>query len=230
MERMIQMEGVTKVYQARQADEFTALRDATLSVEKGEAVVFRGPSGSGKTTLLGLMGCMSRPTSGSIVVKGRDVAKLPERFLTKVRRETVGFIFQDLNLINDISAVENVLLPLYPADERLADGLARAEELLRRFSLQGRGRQKVRTFSGGERQRVAIARALINNPDIIIADEPTAHLDRKLSEEFLIFLEELKREGRTVLIATHDPFVADAPFIQRVVEMRDGRVLGDAVP
>lgn len=230
METAIQMEDVTKVYHARQPDEFTALRGVTLSVEKGEAVVFRGPSGSGKTTLLGLIGCMARPTSGRIVVNGRDVAKLPERFLTKVRREMFGFIFQDLNLISQLSALENVLLPLYPADQKFADGLARAEDLLLRFSLRGKGRQKVSSLSGGERQRVAIARALINNPDIIIADEPTAHLDRKLSEEFLHTLDELHREGKTVLVATHDPFVAAAPFIRRVVEVRDGSVLGAAGP
>jgi putative ABC transport system ATP-binding protein len=183
----------------------------------------KGPSGSGKTTLLSLIGCMGRPTSGRIVVDGKDVAKLPERFLALIRRETFGFIFQQFNLIRDISVLENVLLPLYPLETSFADMRAAVKQYWG-IRIINKVNMKVNTLSGGEQQRVAIARALINEPDIIIADEPTAHLDRKLSTDLLRILEDLSRSGKTIVIATHDPFVYDHPFINRIVEMRDGHI------
>ena len=224
MKGLIFTENVTKLYNPRKPDEIRALEDASINIEKGEVVVLKGPSGSGKTTLLSLIGCMGRPTSGRIVVDGKDVAKLPERFLTLIRRRTFGFIFQQFNLVRNVSVVENVLLPLYPVEISFADMRARGEKILKDLGLQDKMQRKVNKLSGGEQQRVAIARALINQPEIIIADEPTAHLDRKLSADLLRILEDLNLAGKTIVIATHDPFVYDHPSIKRIVEMRDGRI------
>ena len=224
MDSLIWTENVTKIYNPRKPDEIRALEDASLNIEKGEVVVLKGPSGSGKTTLLSLIGCMGRPTSGRIVVDGKDVAKLPERFLTLIRRRTFGFIFQQFNLIRNVSVLENVLLPLYPVEISFADMRDRGEKILEDLGIRDKMQTKVNKLSGGEQQRVAIARALINGPEIIIADEPTAHLDRKLSTDLLRILEDLNIAGKTIVIATHDPFVYDHPFIKRIVEMRDGRI------
>ena len=224
MKGLILTENVTKLYNPRKPDEIRALDDASINIEKGEIVVLKGPSGSGKTTLLSLIGCMGRPTSGRIVVDGKDVAKLPERFLTLIRRRTFGFIFQQFNLVRNVSVLENVLLPLYPVEISFADMRARGEKILKDLGLQDKMQRKVNKLSGGEQQRVAIARALINQPEIIIADEPTAHLDRKLSADLLRILEDLNLAGKTIVIATHDPFVYDHSSIKRIVEMRDGRI------
>ncbi len=224
MESLIRTENVSKVYNARRPDEFRALEDITLQVERGEVAVLKGPSGSGKTTLLCLIGCMSRPTAGRIVVSGKDVAKLPEHFLTRTRRRTFGFIFQQFNLVRDISVLENVLLPLYPQKTRIGEMMERGRAMLARFDMESRLHTRVSKLSGGEQQRVAIARALINDPEIVIADEPTAHLDSKLSVDLLGILEDIHRMGKTVLIATHDPLVFEHPLVTRTISMRDGRI------
>jgi putative ABC transport system ATP-binding protein len=224
MNSLIRTENITKIYNPHKPDEIKALENASLAIDKGEVVALKGPSGSGKTTLLSLIGCMGRPTSGRIVVDGRDVAKLPERFLAQIRRDTFGFIFQQFNLIRNVSVLENVLLPLYPLETSFADMRGRGETILGHLGIINKINMKVNRLSGGEQQRVAIARALINEPDIIIADEPTAHLDRKLSTDLLRILEDLSRSGKTIVIATHDPFVYDHPFINRIVEMRDGHI------
>lgn len=222
----IRTEEATKVYNPGMPDERAALRPVSVEFGQGEVVVLKGPSGSGKTTLLSLVGCMSRPTSGRIVLEGRDVAKLPERFLTEVRRRTFGFVFQQFHLIANVSVAENVLLPLYPQAMKVTEMRERARGVLRRFRMEERAHLKVKQLSGGEQQRVAIARALVGDPRVVVADEPTAHLDAELSREFMDILADLNREGRTVLIATHDPFVTELPFVTKVVVMRDGAVEG----
>lgn len=226
---LIHIEDVTKIYNPGKPDEIRALSGASLNIGEGEVIVLKGPSGSGKTTMLSLIGCMSRPTSGKIVVEDRDVAKLPEHFLTNIRRKTFGFIFQQFNLIRNVSVIENVLLPLYPLKTGISEMRERGNRVLGDLGIREKWHLKVNRLSGGEQQRVAIARALINEPDVIIADEPTAHLDRQLSLDLLKILEELNREGKTVVIATHDPIVYDHPFVKRIVEMRDGRIQGVTV-
>ena len=221
---LIHTEDVTKVYNPRRPDEVCAVDRVTVKVARSEVVAIKGPSGSGKTSLLSLIGCMARPTSGRIVVDGRDVAKLSEEVLTRVRRQKFGFIFQQFNLISDLSVRDNVMLPLYPVDVGPAEMRRRAEAALEALGLQGKKAMRVRQLSGGEQQRVAIARALINEPEIIIADEPTAYLDQKLSDELMGILEELNREGKTVIISTHDPLIYDHRIVDRVIAMRDGRV------
>ncbi len=237
---MIELSDIRKVFNSGRPNEFTALDGVTLSIDSCKITVLKGPSGSGKTTLLGIIGCMARPTSGRIQLTGRltkcvtflvkgtaaEVTSLPERFLTDIRRRAFGFIFQQFNLINGITVLENVMLPAYPIGEDFKPLKERASRILSDFNLSGKLFSKVEWLSGGEAQRVGIARALINDPAIIIADEPTAHLDTKLSGEFMEIVEKLKGEGKTVIMASHDPIVFDSPIIDRTVEMRDGRLSG----
>lgn len=168
---------------------------------------------------------MVRPTAGRMQLIDREVTSLPERFLTEIRRRTFGFVFQQFNLVRGITVLENVMLPAYPCGEDLKDIKKRAAEIIRLFNLSGKESSKIEWLSGGEAQRVAISRALINNPSIIIADEPTAHLDTKLSYEFMGFMERLKDEGRTIIIASHDPVVYESGIVDRIVNMRDGRII-----
>ena len=236
---MIELAGITKTFNSDKPNQFTAVNNVTLEVRPKEITVFKGPSGSGKTSLLTMIGCMARPTSGRIFLKGIaaavpfqqegietvEITSLPERFLTSIRRSTFGFIFQQFNLVNGISVLENVMLPAYTTGEGLEQFRVRALSLLEQFNIARHETQRVELLSGGELQRVAIARALINNPAIIIADEPTAHLDSKLSQEFMAIVGRLKSEGKSVLIASHDPLVFDSPLIDTLVEMRDGEVV-----
>jgi putative ABC transport system ATP-binding protein len=224
MDSMIKTEKVSKVFNPNMADETQAVTQVSIEINKGEIVVLKGPSGSGKTTLLSLIGCMSRPTEGRISVFGRNVSKLPERFLTDIRRRTFGFIFQQFNLIHGISVIENVMLPLYPSNIPTAGMIRRAETLLARLDILHKRNFKVQRLSGGEQQRVAIARALINEPEVILADELTAQLDTDRSEDLMKVLADLNKEGKTVIMATHDPLVFEKPFITRVIQMRDGMV------
>jgi len=227
VEPLFQAEGVSKVHNAGRPDELTALAGVSLAIRRGEALVLRGPSGSGKTTLLALLACVARPTAGRVFFAGREVSKLPERFLGAVRRASFGFIFQQFNLIPRMSALANVVVPLLPGALGPAATERRGRELLERFGLAGRAGTPVELLSGGEQQRVAVARALANDPEVVVADEPTSHLDRARAGELVELLGRLRREGRTLLVATHDPFVADHPFVTRVVELRDGRVAAD---
>jgi putative ABC transport system ATP-binding protein len=223
-EILIRTEGLEKVYNPGMPDELTALHGVSIEIEKNKVTVLKGPSGSGKTSLLSLIGCMSRPTAGRVFVDGKDVVKLPERFLTNIRRARFGFIFQQLHLIRNVSVLENILLPLYPLSMGASSMQKRASTIMNKLKIEEKHHFKVKQLSGGEQQRVAIARALINDPEVIIADEPTAHLDTKLAEEFMDILGTLSGEGKTIVIATHDPFVHEHPLVSKTIAMRDGRV------
>lgn len=225
---MIRLREIKKVFNPGRPDEFTALRGISTDIELGKVTVLKGPSGSGKTTLLSIIGCMTRPTAGRLWIKDREVTSLPERFLTEIRRKTFGLVFQQFNLIRGVSVIENVMLPAYPYDD-LKDIKERAIEVIKLFNLSDKASLKVEFLSGGEQQRVAIARALINNPDIIIADEPTAHLDTKLSSEFMEYLEMLKEKGKTIIIASHDPIVYGSEIVDQVFSMRDGRLTSEVL-
>jgi putative ABC transport system ATP-binding protein len=222
---MISAHDISKVFNAGRPNQFTALHGLSLELQLQQTTILKGPSGSGKTTLLGLMGCMARPSTGRIFLNGREITSLPERFLTEIRRSTFGFIFQQFNLIRGISALENVMFPAYPTGEKFSRLRGRALETLALFDLEQRADAKVEWLSGGEAQRVAIARALINNPSVIIADEPTAHLDTKLSHEFMAIMKQLKARGTTIILASHDPIVYDSELADRVVELRDGQIV-----
>ncbi|BCB97034.1 ABC transporter ATP-binding protein [Dissulfurispira thermophila] len=221
---MIQLNSIKKVFNAGKPNEFIAVDNVSLLIETEKITVLRGPSGSGKTTLLSIIGCMSRPTSGRMNIFGRELTSLPERFLTEIRRKTFGFVFQQFNLIKGITVLENIMLPAYPVGEKYSLLRKRAMSLLDIFNLSGKVNSKVEWLSGGEAQRTAIARALINDPSIIIADEPTAHLDTRLSYEFMAYMKDLKAQGKTIIIASHDPIVCDAPVIDRIINIRDGKI------
>ncbi len=221
---VIKTENVTKYFNKGMPDEVAAVNDVFIEIKKGDFAVLKGPSGSGKTTLLSMIGCMSRPTSGRVIIGNEDVSHLPERFMTEIRRNTFGFIFQQFNLIKSLTVCENVMLPLYPTDIRPAQLRKRAETILSELGMAGRKDFPVQRLSGGEQQRAAIARALINNPAIVLADEPTAHLDTRLSEEFLSVMIKLQQQGKTIVIATHDPLVYEKNYASLVIEMRDGSV------
>jgi putative ABC transport system ATP-binding protein len=222
---MIQLLNIRKVFNVGRPNEFTAIEGVNLTIESERVTVLKGPSGSGKTTLLGLIGCMARPTAGRITLFEREITSLPERFLTEIRRSTFGFIFQQFNLIKGITALENVMIPAYPLGENHASLKNRAMSLLEVFNVSSKAYSKVEWLSGGEAQRVTIARALMNNPSVIIADEPTAHLDTNLSHEFMDYVRILKRDRKSVLVASHDPIVHESDTVDRVIEMRDGKII-----
>ncbi len=226
MSAAIVLEGVSRVFNRGLPDEITALEAVDLEVPAGEALVLRGPSGSGKSTLLGIAGAMVRPGSGRVRVLDREIAGLPEERLAPLRREVFGFVFQHFNLVRGLTALENVLLPLYPGPLRPAAMRERGRRLLERFELSARATVRVERLSGGEQQRVAVARALVNDPRVVIADEPSAHLDRRLTGELLALLQGMVGEGRTVVVASHDPAVCEHPFARTVVDLRNGRVTG----
>ena len=223
----IVLEDVRRVFHQGRPDELTAVAGVSLALAAGAVTVLRGPSGSGKTSLLALVGGMARPTSGRITLDGRELTSLPERFLTEVRRRTFGFVFQQFHLVRGLSVLENVMLPATPLGIPRAELARRAAVHLDRLGVGHRAGARVDWLSGGEAQRVAIARALVNDPRVVIADEPTAHLDSKLSLEFLEIVAGLKADGRTVLIASHDPLVFEAGLVDRTITFRDGRVEAD---
>lgn len=225
---MIELSAVSKVFQQGRPNEFRALREVSLTLNRGGVTVFKGPSGSGKTTLLTLIGALARPTSGRITLDGRLLSNLPERFLTEVRRHTFGFVFQQFHLIRGLTVLENVLLPAYPLGRPYRQLVSAAQGLLEQFGLGGKAASRVEWLSGGEAQRAALARALINDPAVIIADEPTAHLDNARSREALALLSALAEQGRTVLISSHDPLVFEALAVNRRIELQDGRIVADA--
>ncbi len=222
---MIKLTNIRKAYNQGRDNEFWALNGIDLNIEPRRVTALCGPSGSGKSTLLTIVGCLARPTSGRVHLKERDLSGLPERFLTDVRRSTFGFIFQQFNLIKGLTARDNVMLPAYPLGGDWRALHARAEGLLDTLRLGHRLSSRVEWLSGGEQQRVAIARALINDPEVVIADEPTANLDTALSREFLTILENLKQQGKTILLTSHDPLVIESSVVDTVVTLRDGRLV-----
>ncbi len=222
---MLELANIRKVFNQGQHNEYWALKGIDLEIPPARVSVLKGPSGSGKTTLLTILGCLARPTEGRVRLNGEDISGLPERFLTEIRRRTFGFIFQQFNLIRGLSAIENIILPGYPSGTPRAQLLARAEVLLADLQLAHRRDAKVEWLSGGEQQRVAICRALINDPEILVADEPTANLDSKLSAEFLAILRRLAEAGRTVILTSHDPLVVESEVVDRVYSLRDGQLI-----
>ena len=215
----IVVDSVTKIYNQGSQKEVIALKDISFEVKKGEVALLMGASGSGKSTLLSLIAGFLKPTFGKVVVKGEVISKLPDNFATEFRRKNIGFIFQKFNLLEDLSVKENVLLPLIPIDMKTKQMEEKANRVLELFSIKHKANQKVSTLSGGEQQRCAIARAMINEPNIILADEPTANLDKSLSQEFIEILKDLKEMRKTILIATHDSRFEDLEFVDRKIDV-----------
>ncbi|MCW3131130.1 MAG: ABC transporter ATP-binding protein [Candidatus Methanospirare jalkutatii] len=223
-EEIVRLEGVTKVYRMGKV-EVQALRGVNLSVKRGEFIAILGPSGSGKSTLLNMIGCLDKPTSGKVFIDGKDTSRLNENELAALRREKIGFVFQQFNLIHTLNALENVALPMLFAGIRRAERMKRARELLEKVGLSHRIYHKPMELSGGEQQRVAIARALANNPEIIVADEPTGNVDTDAGNAIMEIFEQLNEERRTIILVTHDFDIA--AHAHRKLRMKDGTLLND---
>lgn len=222
---MIQLKNITKIYEVNKNNNITALNDINLSINEGQLVVLKGASGSGKSTILSLLAALSKPTSGEVIVDDKQISKLPDNFASIYRRDNIGFIFQKYNIIPTLSVKENILLPLVPLNLLESELEVMLDKVINRLNISHKKNVLVRNLSGGEQQRVAIARANINNPKIIIADEPTANLDENLSLHFIEILKELKAENKTIIIATHDPLFFGLEFADKEIEIHNGKIV-----
>jgi putative ABC transport system ATP-binding protein len=218
---MIQVQNVAKTYPRAEGGSVEALKSATFEISSGEFVAVRGSSGSGKSTLLNILGCLDRPSCGSYWLDGEDVARYSDKQLSRIRNAKIGFIFQSFNLLPRTTALENVEIPMVYRDGRVDKPKALAA--LERVGLGGRTHHYSSELSGGEQQRVAVARALINNPVLILADEPTGNLDRNAGLEVMSLLRELHGEGRTIVLVTHDDAVA--AYATRELHLQDGEII-----
>ena len=218
---IVEAQDLVKIYPMG-ATKVHALRGLNLTIQAGEFTSVMGPSGSGKSTLLNLVGCLDTPTEGVVVLDGVNVTAARRSRLPAIRREKVGFVFQQFNLLNHLTALENVMLPLRYAEVKRREAHKRAEELLTHVGLGGRMKHRPLEMSGGEQQRVAVARALVNHPAIVLADEPTGELDSTNAAEIMALLRALNEEGQTFVIVTHDPNVAAKT--DRTIHLKDGQV------
>ena len=218
---LIELQNIFKKYQMGTTT-INALNGLECNIEKGEYVALMGPSGSGKSTLMNVIGCLDSPTSGIYLLNGQDVSGMTDDELANVRNVEIGFVFQSFNLLPRTSALENVALPLVYAGVAKKERLERAQAVLEKVGLGDRGDHKPNELSGGQRQRVAIARALINNPSIVLADEPTGNLDSKSSAEIMHLFQPIHDEGNTVVMVTHEEDIAQ--YAKRTIRMRDGKL------
>ena len=202
-----------------------ALKSITITIQKGEYVAFMGPSGSGKSTMMNIIGCLDTPTSGQYILNNQDVSGMGENELAEVRNKEIGFVFQTFNLLPRQSSLENVALPLIYAGLNKADRTEKAMLALRNVGLKNRAGHKPNELSGGQRQRVAIARALVNDPSILLADEPTGNLDSKTSYEIMDLFDQIHSKGNTVIMVTHEEDIAE--YAHRIIRLRDGLVESD---
>lgn len=221
-----QLTNVVKEY-VLDGETVRALRGASFDVPEGDYVAIMGPSGSGKSTLLNLLGCLDRPTSGTIMLDGRDVSRLSDDELSEIRASRIGFIFQSYNLIPQLTVIENIEVPLYYQGRLDAAARRRCRELAEMVGLEHRLKHRPTQLSGGQQQRVGIARALVNDPAFILADEPTGNLDSQTTEDILSILEELNRRGKTIIMVTHEPDVGQRT--KRIIRLRDGKVISDEI-
>ena len=226
MQAVIELKEIHKTY-FMGTNALDVLKSITLNIYKNEYVALMGPSGSGKSTLMNILGCLDTPTTGSYILNGSDVSKMPDDALAEVRNKEIGFVFQQFNLLPRLTAAENVALPLIYAGINKKERTQRAMEALKKVALDDRSHHKPNELSGGQIQRVAIARALVNNPSILLADEPTGNLDTKTSVEVMEIFSVLQSAGNTIVLVTHEEDIAT--YAKRVVRMRDGIIETDSV-
>ena len=224
MKSIIHLENIIKSYYLGK-QELQVLKTINLDIYKNEYVALMGPSGSGKSTLMNILGCLDTPTGGKYILNGKDVSSMPDNDLAEVRNKEIGFVFQQFNLLPRLTALENVALPLIYSGIGKSERIERAMAVLTKVKLDDRSKHKPNELSGGQCQRVAIARALINNPSIILADEPTGNLDSKTSHEIMDILGKIHNDGNTVILVTHEEDIS--AFAHRVVRLRDGVVETD---
>jgi putative ABC transport system ATP-binding protein len=217
----VDIQSVTKIYKTGKK-EFKALNNVSLKIYNGDFLAFMGPSGSGKSTLMNLIGCLDRATSGEIYIHGQSLSQLNDNRLAEIRSKEIGFVFQDFNLIPSMTAVRNVILPMTLAGSPRSAREQNAMSLLKKVGLDNWAKHLPTELSGGEKQRVAIARAIANNPLIVLADEPTGNLDTKTGEQILKFLSSLNKEGKTILLVTHDSSLIK--YTNRVINIKDGEI------
>lgn len=223
---IISLEHISRVYNVG-SEKIYALRDISLKIFKNEYVALMGPSGSGKSTLMNMLGCLDTPSSGEYVLNGLSVARMSDNELAEVRNKEIGFVFQTFNLLPRQTALENVMLPLVYAGIPKAERIKKAEHTLEQVGLKDRMHHRPNELSGGQRQRVAVARALVNDPAIILADEPTGNLDSKTSIEIMGLFETIHRNGNTIIVVTHEEDIAK--YAHRIVRVKDGLVENDFV-
>jgi len=223
---VIKLKGISRHYKVG-SEIVRALRTIDLVIQRNEYVALMGPSGSGKSTLMNIIGCLDTPTDGSYWLNGQDVSRMDDNSLAEVRNKEIGFIFQTFNLLPRSTALENVMLPLVYAGVSKAGRLEKAEKVLADVQLSDRVKHKPNELSGGQRQRVAIARALVNDPSILLADEPTGNLDSKTSIEIMGLLEDIHKAGNTIIVVTHEEDIAK--HAHRIVRLRDGLIESDEI-
>jgi len=223
---LVEVHNLTKIYQ-KEGVEVHALRGVDLNIEEGEYAAIMGPSGSGKSTLMHILGCLDRPTSGTYVLDGDDVSRLPDNQLSNIRNKRVGFVFQSYNLIAQLNVIENVEIPLFYMGWPRFRRHQRSLELVEMVGLADRLYHRPAELSGGQLQRAAIARALVNDPRLILADEPTGNLDTKTGQEILEIFNKLHQMGRTIMVVTHDAGIAS--MSNRIIHLVDGRIVEDKV-
>jgi putative ABC transport system ATP-binding protein len=224
MSTIIDIKNITKLYEMG-TEKLYALKGVDVVIERNEYVAIMGPSGSGKSTLMNIIGCLDTPTSGDYVLNGKDVHEMDDDELAEIRNKEIGFVFQTFNLLPRSNALHNVELPLIYSGLSKSDRIRRAEESLANVGLADRMKHKPNELSGGQRQRVAVARALVNNPSIILADEPTGNLDSKTGEEIMALFAELNNKGNTIIVVTHEEDIAK--HANRIIKIRDGMIESD---
>jgi len=225
-QEIIHLDDITRFFKVG-TEIVRALRGVTMSIKKNEYVALMGPSGSGKSTLMNLLGCLDTPSGGSYWLNGKDVSKLQDNELAEIRNKEIGFVFQTFNLLPRLTALENVALPMIYAGHAKPQRTERAMQVLEDVRLTDRVKHKPNELSGGQRQRVAIARALVNNPSIILADEPTGNLDSKTSIEIMGLIEEIHKAGNTIILVTHEEDIAR--HAHRIVRLSDGLIASDEI-